>query len=234
MTQNGYYPKRGYFSEFEINKLFLKEDGCYYRTKQFELFMIIGSYIIIRVLLLQIIFKISTHKNEEISPIIKRNIKILGSCIYYIFSHIVKEHLNENIFEMQPLYYKEFLANTNDFFINEESILIERSSTREIKTKNEIIIGGFNQIYLKDFVSSQNFKFLTNEMFGLLYIIKQSLEKFSSLMWNLSTFEKAKRKMREIEVLMDRFGDIIDKEEYERQLAKYQGYMSSSGSILQN
>lgn len=75
MTNNGYFPKTKFFSDFELNRLYIEEDGCYYKKKPFEVFMIIGSVVVVRILLLKIIFRIQHHKNRELSPIVKRQNK---------------------------------------------------------------------------------------------------------------------------------------------------------------
>ena len=56
-----------YFSKFELNRIIIDTEGCYYKQKHHETLMIIGGFIIIRILLLNIIFKIDIHKNDKLS-----------------------------------------------------------------------------------------------------------------------------------------------------------------------
>lgn len=72
MSENGYYPLKNYFSLFELTRMHINSEGCYYKQKQFETFMIIGGFFIVRTLLLKIIFKIEIHKGERLTDLSKK------------------------------------------------------------------------------------------------------------------------------------------------------------------
>lgn len=118
MTENGWPLREGYFSEFELKRLTLFKGDLLknLRSKNYKTDkIIIGGLIIVRMLILELIFQkqFEDEPNKEYSPHALRNYMVLGSFLYIIFSHYIKEHIgkcNEITEEM-----KVFLANKSEF-----------------------------------------------------------------------------------------------------------------------
>lgn len=62
MSTNGNFPMKGYFTDFELRRLKIKQNGMIQIKSERQQLLIIGGFVLIRILLVNIIFKV--YKNE--------------------------------------------------------------------------------------------------------------------------------------------------------------------------
>ena len=96
MTEHGWPLRQNYFTEYELKRIPLIDDELLknprktFKTDK----LIVGGLLLVRMLIMDLIFKKQFEENEntEYSNQAQKNFHILGSFLYIIFSHYIKEH----------------------------------------------------------------------------------------------------------------------------------------------
>lgn len=155
---------------------------------------------------------------------LKSNIKLLGSCIFMVFDFLIKSNLAFKEDNMLPFHYQEFLAKPSTFVIDCKS---DKKLNKTFDFQDIMIQGMNSQTSMKEFVSTQNFEALAKQMESLIMQIKDFLDNFKRMLWNLERFQKTRMKRNELTILWTKFGSrVVEREKFEELCQRYRAYES--------
>lgn len=151
-----------------------------------------------------------------------------------MFDFLIKSKLEVRNFGKLGPHCSQYLAKNISFMVAPDPNS-NWESKKHLESKSEIINGSYNQVTLKEFVSSQNFESLIKQMENLLVIVKRSVDQFKSMTWNLEKFQKAKIKRQELNVLRNKFGSLVTSTtNYNDLIKRYQMYESMNSRFIES